>query len=229
MKHLIVLLITFSVFKLFAQNDSVNFEITDVMTKDTLKTNYFLDFFNDVEKGVIFFYPNNKLKDSNDVVIKAIASNERFKNSKILAIPCEKTMNDRDNVHFEEYNVSNIQCILYGSPGKDLYRALEGNSAFRIIDSVLPEKFHLLEIDKEIICVNKDRVMFHEDIIYDYLDPRPTTTQQLEDLNEKVNELQNEIDQLKRSHASELDELRKTLSSLIEKLDNEQQVRGKKK
>lgn len=147
----------------------------------TFNSNEIIKSFSPHHKGILFFYPevdSVKRKHFDDQLIE-IASNERFKGAIVAGYPFIETKNDQGNVHFDNYIVSNVQCIVYCENQVDLNKALTSSGVFLKNTKDMPPNFYLIEINKEALCVKEDRIAFYEKLILDFLDPQYTQGERL--------------------------------------------------
>lgn len=195
MKWLFISFVLFSFSSIGQQTKQVQF----IDTVKVFKRTDFLKSFGNNPIGVIFFYPRDDQKkwDGFKSQVLEIAQNERFKKNKIFGISFETTVNDKDNIYFETYNVTDIQCVLYCKDKRKLDKVLDDHGVYQILEVDLPPDFYLIDIKKEVICVRENRIIFFADLIYDLTDPILTDKELILQSQRKIEQLQASMDSLK--------------------------------
>lgn len=192
---------------------TTQFEYLDTLKKCTVKN--FESKFKGLETAVLFFYPKDNLEKlelfKNQV--KDLTLDPRFKQSKIIGISHETTVNDKDNMYFESFNISDIQCIIYCTDKAKLLKALKGMEYFELKTAPLPPNYYLIDIKKEEVCVRETRISFFGALIFELLDPSLSDKELLKQQAKKIESMEQEISQLKK----ELRELQADFTSYKEK------------
>ena len=191
-------LISFFLFNLTAFGQQVkNVQFND--TVKMFKRSDFLKSFGNDPVGVVFFYPRDDQKkwDGFKSQVIDIAQNERFKKSKVFGVSFETTVNDKDNVYFEQYNVTDIQCVIYCKNKVNLDKVIKNLEVFQIQPVNLPPDFYLIDIKKEVVCVRENRIIFFADLIYDLTDPVLSDKELILQSQRKIEQLQVSMDSLK--------------------------------
>ncbi len=135
-------------------------------------------------KGVLFFYTQADSIDPKrldyDNQVRTIANDSRFKNGFVRGIPCVRTLNESDNVQFESFIVTDIQCVIYCKDSALMQKTLRDNDVFYVVKEKMPKDYYLIDIDKNTICVKEKRIEFFGKFILELMDPKYSTQEQLE-------------------------------------------------
>lgn len=228
MKALIVLtLISLSISTLLSQKKDNCFFYETAPKGSNINVDSLINLFNK-KRGVVFFYQDNPLKDTNEMQVKTIAEDSRFINAKIIGIPCEPNKNDRDNVKLGELFISQVACIVYTSDSTDLYRAASQIKYFSVSKENLPPNFYEVRLLNESLCVASNRILFHDMLLMEFLDPQYSNEEKVSNLQDEVNNLNSEVNRLNEIIQSLVNEVQMIQNASQEK-DNEQEPDKKKK
>lgn len=171
-------------------------------------------------KSVVFFYPevDSIKRIGYDNQVRQIASNKRFKNSRVIGIPFIESKTDEGNVHLEKYIVTDVQCIVYCENEEELDRALKLNSVFIKHIKDMPANFYRIEINKEALCVKEYRVGFYESLLLELVDPQWSEKEKTTMILKNQEELLKKVE----VQSKEIEELKKLIKQLSDQINSTQ-------
>jgi hypothetical protein len=169
-------------------------------------------------KGVLFFYTQADSIDPKrldyDNQVRTIANDSRFKNGFVRGIPCVRTLNESDNVQFDSFIVTDIQCVIYCADSALMQKTLRDNDVFYVVKEKMPKDYYLIDIDKNTICVKEKRIEFFGKFILELMDPKYSTQEQLEMMRKEMKVMTEDL----IAKQKKIDSLEKANKELTERL-----------
>lgn len=163
--------------------------------------------------GIIFAYPDNAFRDTNEQQLKKLSREHRIMNTKIIGVPTEPNKNDRDNIKLANLELKQVVCVVYTQDSILLQRAANKSEYFTVTSEGLPVNFYQIQLLNEELCIATNRILFHDQVLFEFLDPVFSNDEKIDKLTSEVESLKKEILELKKSllnQKKQLSDLKKT-------------------
>jgi len=196
------------------------------MTSKKINSKDLLEMIKPNQRAVFFFYPeiDSAKRVNYDNQIKELAEGPRFKDATLIGIPFIEAKTDEDNVSLDSYIITGIQCIIYTKDDKDLKRALRLNSEIIRDQKDLPTYLSRIDVNKEELCVNENRIIFFEKVIVEFLSPQLSKDEKMDMLIESQELLRYQVDNQNRM----IVKLEKQIDDLKKQVESQSNASGKK-